>query len=133
MYRVCNHWGSGRKTLLFVAESAAIAAACATGAVMLARALHPETAIGRGHQGAVTGSLLLLLSVGFAALYQAAFYFLDLYDLRVATEDRSRGARLIRALGLAVFAMAMLLTMLRIRPPEGVVLGGAFGAILGVI
>jgi exopolysaccharide biosynthesis polyprenyl glycosylphosphotransferase len=132
MYRVFNHWVSGRKTLLFVAESAAIAAACATGAVMLARALHPESAFS-GHQGAVTGSLLLGLSVGFAALYQAALYFLDLYDLRVATEDRSRGARLIRALGLAVFAMAMLLTMLRIRPPEGVVLGGAFGAILGVI
>jgi hypothetical protein len=30
MYRVFNHWVSGRKTLLFVAESAAIAAACAT-------------------------------------------------------------------------------------------------------
>ncbi len=133
MYRVFNHWVSGRKTLLFVAESAAIAAACATGAVMLARAIHPETAISGGHPGAVTGRLLLLLSIGFASLYQAAFYFLDLYDLRVATEDRSRGARLIRALGLAVFAMAMLLTMLRIRPPEGVVLGGAFGAILGVI
>jgi len=131
MYRVFNHWVSGRKTLLFVAESAAIAAACATGAVMLARALHPEGA--PAHGDAVTGSLLLLLSIGFAVLYQAAFYFLDLYDLRVAAEDRSRGARLIRALGLAVFAMAMILTMLRIRPPEGVVLGGAFGAIVGVI
>ncbi|HSP19864.1 MAG TPA: exopolysaccharide biosynthesis polyprenyl glycosylphosphotransferase [Myxococcaceae bacterium] len=133
MYRVFNHWVSGRKTLLFVAESAAIAAACATGAVMLARALHPESAGARGPGEHVTGSLLVLLSIGFAALYQAAFYFLDLYDLRVAAEDRSRGARLIRALGLAVFAMAMLLTVLRIRPPEGVVLGGAFGAILGVI
>ncbi len=133
MYRVFNHWVSGRKTLLFVAESAAIAAACATGSVMLARAFAPESTGSRSHHEVVTGSLLLLLSVGFVALYQAALYFLDLYDLRVAAEDRSRGARLVRALGIAVFAMAMLLTMLRIRPPEGVVLGGAFGAILGVI
>ena len=133
MYRVFNHWVSGRKTLLFVAESTAIAAACATGAVMLARALHAESAVSRGHPEAITGSLLLLLSVGFVALYQAALYFLDLYDLRVAAEDRNRGTRLIRALGLAVFAMATVLTMLRIRPPEGVAFGGAFGAILGVI
>src|SRR5262249_22242870 len=71
--------------------------------------------------------------VGFVALYQAALYFLDLYDLRVAAEDRTRGGRLIQALGIAVFAMAMVLTVLRIRPPEGVVLGGAFGAIVGII
>jgi exopolysaccharide biosynthesis polyprenyl glycosylphosphotransferase len=133
MYRVFNHWVSGRKTLLFVTESAAIAAACATGAVMLARAFHPDGAVSRGHAGVVSGGLLLLLSVGFVALYQAALYFVDLYDLRVAAEDRTRGARLIRALGFAVFGMAVALTLLGIRPPEGVVLGGAFGAILGVI
>ena len=133
MYRVFNHWVSGRKTLLFVAESAAIAAACATGSVMLAHALDTEGATSRIHHEVVTGSLLVLLSVGFVAMYQAALYFLDLYDLRVAAEDRGRGARLVRALGLAAFAMAMLLTLLHVRPPEGVVLGGAFGAIVGVI
>jgi exopolysaccharide biosynthesis polyprenyl glycosylphosphotransferase len=133
MYRVFNHWVSGRKTLLFVAESAAIAAACATGSVMLAHALAPGSTGSRSHPEVVTGTLLLFLSVGFVTLYQTALYFLDLYDLRVAAEDRTRGARLIRALGLAVFAMAMLLTALRIHPPEGVVLGGAFGAIVGII
>jgi len=133
MYRVFNHWVSGRKTLLFVAESAAIAAACATGSVMLAHALETDGATSRIHHEVVTGSLLVLLSVGFVAVYQAALYFLDLYDLRVAAEDRGRGARLVRALGLAAFAMAMLLTLLHVRQPGGVVLGGAFGAIVGVI
>ncbi len=133
MYRVFNHWVSGRKTLLFVAESAAIAAACATGAVMLARALAAESTASRTHHEGLTASLLVLLSVGFVTAYQAALYFLDLYDLRVAAEDRGRGARLVRALGIAALFMAMALTALRIRPPEGVVLGGAFGALLGVI
>ncbi len=133
MYRVFNHWVSGRKTLLFVAESAAIVAACATGAVMLARALATESGASSTHHEVITGSLLVVLSVGFVAVYQAALYFLDLYDLRVAAEDRGRGARLVRALGIAAFAMAMLLTVLHVRPPEGVVLGGAFGAMLGVI
>ena len=133
MYRVFNHWVSGRKTLLFVAESAAIAAACATGSVMLAHALDTDGAASRTQHEVITGSLLVLLSVGFVAVYQAALYFLDLYDLRVAAEDRGRGARLVRALGLAAFAMAMLLTLLHVRQPGGVVLGGAFGAIVGVI
>jgi exopolysaccharide biosynthesis polyprenyl glycosylphosphotransferase len=133
MYRVFNHWVSGRKTLLFVAESAAIAAACASGSVMLARALATESVASRTPHQVITSSLLALLSVGFVGAYQAALYFLDLYDLRVAAEDRGRGARLVRAMGIAALAMAMLLTALRIRPPEGVVLGGAFGAILGVI
>ncbi len=133
MYRVFNHWVSGRKTLLFVAESAAIAAACATGSVMLARALATDSSASRAHHEVITGGLLVLLSVGFVTIYQAALYFLDLYDLRVAAEDRGRGARLVRALGIATFAMAMLLTLLHVRPPEGVVLGGAFGAMLGVI
>ncbi|HEY1417059.1 MAG TPA: sugar transferase, partial [Myxococcaceae bacterium] len=132
MYRVFNHWVSGRKTLLFVAETAAIAATCATGAVVLARAFALEGATAHGRPE-VSGTLLVLLSVGFVAMYQAALYFLDLYDLRVAAEDRGRGARLARAMGAAAFAMAILLTLLHIRPPEGVVLGGAFGAILGVI
>src|SRR5262249_3413321 len=132
MYRVLKHWVSGRKTLLFVAESAAIAAACATGSVMLARAL-AGSAGSRPHPEVVTETFLVLLSVGFVALYHAALYFPGLSDLRVAAEDRTRGARLILALGLAVFAMAMVLTALRIRPPEGVVLGGAFGAIVGII
>ncbi|HET6982880.1 MAG TPA: sugar transferase [Myxococcaceae bacterium] len=133
MYRVFNHWVSGRKTLLFVAESAAIAATCATGSVMLARAFAVEGSTAHGHSDGVSGTLLVLLSVGFVAMYQAALYFLDLYDLRVAAEDRGRGARLARAMGAAAFAMAIALTLLHIRPPEGVVLGGAFGAILGVL
>jgi exopolysaccharide biosynthesis polyprenyl glycosylphosphotransferase len=132
MYRVFNHWVSGRKTLLFVAESAAIAATCATGSVMLAHALATSSTASPAQHEVVTGGLLVVLSVGFVALYQTALYFLDLYDLRVAAEDRGRGARLVRALGLAAFAMAMVLTLLRVRPPEGVVLGGAFGAIVGV-
>src|SRR5262249_48864802 len=121
------------KTLLFVAESAAIAATCATGSVMLARAFAVEGSAGRSRPEVISGTLLVLLSVAFVAMYQAALYFLDLYHLRVAAEDRGRGARLARAMGAAAFAMAILLTLLRIRPPEGVVLGGAFGAILGVI
>ncbi len=133
MYRVFNHWISGRKTLLFVAESAAIAAACATGAMVLARALGTESTASRRHHEVLTGELLVVLSVGFVGADQAALYFLDLYDLRVAAEDRGRGARLVRALGIAALVMAMVLTVLHIRPPEGVLLGGAFGAILGVL
>ena len=133
MYRVFNHWVSGRKTLLFVAESAAIAAACATGAVTLAHALATDGTASRAHQEVLTGGLLALLSVAFVAMYQAALYFLDLYDLRVVAEDRTRGARLVRALGIAAFAMATLLTFFHVRPPEGVLLGGAFGAIVGVL
>jgi len=132
MYRVFNHWVSGRKTLLFVAESAAIAATCVTGSVMLGHALATSGTVTHAHPEDVTSGLLLVLSVGFVALYQTALYFLDLYDLRVAAEDRGRGARLVQALGIAAFAMAILLTVLRVRPPEGVVLGGAFGAIVGI-
>src|SRR5215472_6659446 len=133
MYRVFNHWVSGRKTLLFFAESAAIAAACATGSVMLAHALDTDSSASRAHHEVVTGTLLVLLSIGFVAMYQSALYFLDLYDLRVVAEDRGRGVRLVRALGIAAFAMAMVLTLLHVRPPEGVLLGGGFGAIVGVI
>src|SRR5690242_419826 len=106
MYRVFNHWVSGRKTALFVAESAAIAATCVTGSVMLARAFALEGGAPRGRPEDLSGTLLILLSVGFVAMYQAALYFLDLYDLKVAAEDRSRGARLARAMGAAAFAMA---------------------------
>ena len=56
MYRVFNHWVSGRKTLLFVAESAAIAAACATGAVMLERVFATEGMTSRTHPEMVTGT-----------------------------------------------------------------------------
>jgi exopolysaccharide biosynthesis polyprenyl glycosylphosphotransferase len=133
MYRVFNHWVSSRKTLLFVAESAAITAACATGAVMLARAFAPSGTPSTAHRDVLAGGLLLGLSLGFVGLYQAALYFLDLYDLRVAADDRSRGARLVRAVGVAAISMGVLLTLLRVRPPEGVVLGGAFGAFLGIV
>jgi exopolysaccharide biosynthesis polyprenyl glycosylphosphotransferase len=132
MYRVFNHWVSGRKTVLFLAESAAIAAACATGAVMLARLL---AAGGATHSPAgpeMADGVLAVLSLGFVGLYQGALYFLDLYDLRVALEDRSRGARLLRAVGVAAILMGVLLTVLQVRPPEGVVLGGALGAFLGI-
>jgi hypothetical protein len=133
MYRVFNHWVSGR-TLLFVDRCERRRRREHLPSLRsVERALHPDGAVSRGHAGAVTGGLLLLLSGGFVTLYQAALYFVDLYDLRVSTEDRARCARLIRALGFAVFGMAMALTLLGIRPPEGVVLGGAFGAILGVI
>ncbi|HEY1335574.1 MAG TPA: hypothetical protein VGF31_15030, partial [Myxococcaceae bacterium] len=63
MYRVFNHWVSGRKTLLFVAESAAIAAACATGAVMLAHALATESGASSTHHEVITSTLLVVLSV----------------------------------------------------------------------
>ena len=71
MYRVFNHWVSGRKTLLFVAESAAIAAACATGSVTLAHALAIDSTASRTHHEVVTSGLLILLSVCFVALYQS--------------------------------------------------------------
>ncbi|HZW90009.1 MAG TPA: sugar transferase, partial [Myxococcaceae bacterium] len=99
----------------------------------LAHALATDGTASQSHREVLTGSVLALLSVGFVAMYQAALYFLDLYDLRVVAEDRTRGARLVRALGIAAFAMAMLLTLLHVRPPEGVLLGGAFGAIVGVL
>jgi exopolysaccharide biosynthesis polyprenyl glycosylphosphotransferase len=133
MVRVFNHWVSGRKTLLFVAESAAIAATCTTGAMVLARMLAPASALHPSQGEAIAGGVLASLSLGFVGLYQGALYFLDLYDLRVATEDRGRGARLLRAVGVAAILMGVLLTLLRVRPPEGVVLGGALGAFLGIV
>src|SRR4051794_32500982 len=99
MLRVFHHYFSSRKTAFFFAETGAIAVACVMGAMMAAHALAPP--------GGTVGlrpllPLFLVLAVVFVLLFQFSLYLFDLYDLRVANEDRSRGQRILRAAGAAV-------------------------------
>ena len=110
MYRVFNHWVSGRKTLLFVAESAAIAAACATGAVMLdpgaPRRERGQPRAPRGHHREPAGPAVGRLrgAVPGGALLPG--------PVRPPGGGGGPGARSAAGpcAGLAVFAMAMVLT-----------------------
>ncbi len=132
MLRVFHHYFSARKLTLFLIEGAAIALACVLGAVACARLLAPadgSLALARSMTG------LMLLGVTFVPTFQFSLYLMDLYDLRVAAEDRGRGARLLKAAGVttAVVGVLMLLApaVLPIQLPPGALLGGAVGALVG--
>jgi exopolysaccharide biosynthesis polyprenyl glycosylphosphotransferase len=132
--RVFHHYFSARKLTLFLIEGAAIALACVLGAVACARMLAPadgSVALARSMSG------LMLLGVTFVPTFQFSLYLMDLYDLRVAAEDRGRGARLLKAAGVttAVVGVLMLVApaVLPIQLPPGALLGGAVGALAGTM
>ncbi len=134
MLRVFHHYFSSRKLTLFVIEGAAIALACLLGAVCLSRLLAPTNA----HLPlAQSLPALLLLGATFVPTFQFALYLMDLYDLRVAAEDRGRGARLLKAAGVTTaFVGVLMLAVPAVLPvilPPGALLGGAVGALGGTL
>ncbi|QRK07226.1 sugar transferase [Archangium violaceum] len=134
MLRVFHHYFSSRKLTLFVIEGAAIALACLLGAVACAKMLAPEDA----HLPlAQSGPALLLLGATFVPTFQFSIYLMDLYNLRVAAEDRGRGARLLKAAGVTTAFVGLLMLMapavLPVHLPPGALLGGAVGALVGTL
>ena len=134
MLRVFHHYFSSRKLTLFVTEGAAIALACLMGAAGFSTLLAPANS----HLPlAQTLPALLLLGATFVPTYQFALYLLDLYDLRVAAEDRGRGARLLKAAGVTTAFVGLLMlavpVVLPVQLPPGALLGGAMGAFGGTL
>jgi sugar transferase (PEP-CTERM system associated) len=81
---------------------------------------------------------LLLLGATFVPTFQFALYLMDLYDLRVAAEDRGRGVRLLKAAGVTTaFVGLLMLVVPLVMPvrqlPPGALLGGAMGAFGGTL
>ncbi|HYO64858.1 MAG TPA: sugar transferase [Archangium sp.] len=134
MLRVFHHYFSSRKLTLFVIEGAAIALACVLGAAACARVLAPADTQLALHQ-AMPG--LLLLGATFVPTFQFSLYLMDLYNLRVAAEDRGRGARLLKAAGVTTAVVGLLMLalplVLPVQLPSGALLGGAVGALVGTL
>jgi exopolysaccharide biosynthesis polyprenyl glycosylphosphotransferase len=82
--------------MLFAAEAAVIALAARAGWAIGAAPPHGPVLVG---------------AVACAVVLQAAFYWADLYDVRVAADDSRTGRRLLFALG-ATFALAAPITLL---------------------
>lgn len=133
MLRVFHHWFSGRKLWFFFAETSAIAFACCIGAFVAAQALAPSGAKILFESGWVA---LLLLTLAAVASFQFALYLLDLYNLRTAGEDRTRGMRLMKAAGAAALLLGALSVVGRIGMPQlppGAAIGAAIGAVFGIL
>jgi sugar transferase (PEP-CTERM system associated) len=126
MARVFNHYISSRKAGLFFVESVAMGLACLVGACLAAL---PGLRAGGSLAQVVPGMRALCLVC--VPIMQFAFYLFDLYDLKVAQEDRERGLRILKALGVAAIAVGMAVVVLRLRLPGGMLLCGATGAFLG--
>jgi exopolysaccharide biosynthesis polyprenyl glycosylphosphotransferase len=132
--RVFHHYFSAKKLTFFLAESSAIALACVLGAAGCAWMFAPA-----GTRPPLMAMLpsLLGLSAAFVFTFQFTMYLLDLYDLRVAAEDRQRGYRFLKAAGLtaAVVGMGTLVVALvyPVALPPGTLLGGAMGALAGTL
>lgn len=130
MLRVFHHYFSSRKLTLFVAETVAVSLSGLFGAALLAKAFS-------GAHGAFelrpVLPVLALLSLGFVATLQFALYLFDLYDLKVAQDDRARGSRVLKAGAVSALLMGFLLLALRAQLPEGSILGGAAGALVGAV
>ncbi|WP_224249144.1 sugar transferase [Hyalangium gracile] len=134
MLRVFHHYFSARKLTFFLAESSAIALACVLGAAGCAWMFSPA---GTRPPLLTLMPTLLVLSAAFVLAFQFTLYLLDLYDLRVAAEDRQRGYRFLKAAGVTVavvgagmLAVAMLFP---VQLPPGTLLGGAMGALAGTL
>ncbi len=129
MLRAFHHYFSARKLAFFVVESLAITLACAAGAAAMARVMVPSGG----------GSLIqwlpafALMGLGGAAVLQFSLYSVDLYDLRVAGEDRLKGARVLKAAGVSVVLLGLLAAALRMQLPAGSLWGGAIGAFVGTL
>ena len=108
MLRVFHHWFSARKLTFFVIDAVSIALGGLFGATVMAVATAPlDTSFGLP-DGL---PLLAILALAYAGAFQYALYALDLYDLRVAGDDRPKGQRLIRAAGVAVILMAIVIAL----------------------
>ncbi|WP_309891966.1 sugar transferase [Archangium sp.] len=134
MLRVFHHYFSSRKLTLFVIEGVSIALACLLGAAGCSTLLAPENA----HLPlAQTLPALLLLGATFVPSFQFSLYLMDLYDLRVAAEDRGRGSRLLKAAGVTTAFVGVLMLLaplvLPVHMPPGALLGGAIGALVGTM
>ncbi|HEY8209803.1 MAG TPA: exopolysaccharide biosynthesis polyprenyl glycosylphosphotransferase [Myxococcaceae bacterium] len=132
MLRVFHHYVSARKLMFFLAETLSIGLAGVVGAGTLALLISPPgTSVPLDRMLFQLG----LYALGLAALFQVVLYAVDLYDLKVASEDLGGGggARLIKAAGVAVFALGLGGLALRVRAPTGVLLGGALGAVAGAM
>jgi sugar transferase (PEP-CTERM system associated) len=132
--RVFHHYFSAKKLTFFLAESSAIALACVLGAAGCAWMFAPA-----GAQPPLGELLprLLVLSAAFVLTFQFTLYLLDLYDLRIAAEDRQRGYRFLKAAGAtaALVGVGMLVVPLvfPVQLPPGALLGGAMGALAGTM
>jgi exopolysaccharide biosynthesis polyprenyl glycosylphosphotransferase len=132
--RVFHHYFSAKKLTFFLAESSAIALACVMGAAACAALFAPA-----GTQPPLSEMwpILLGLGAGFVVTFQFTLYLLDLYDLRVAAEDRVRGYRFLKAAGVtAMMAGGVMLVLplaLPLALPPGMLLGGAMGALAGTV
>jgi len=130
MLRLFHHYYSGRKLAFFTAESAAIAVAGLLGAFAVASAFAPpESRV----ELPLVWPALLLVSFALVCSFQFALYILDLYDLRVAVEDRRVGTRMLKAAGVAAVTLGGLSALLPVSLPTGAVLGGAAGAVAGTL
>lgn len=98
MARIAGHYVPATGMMLFAAEAAVVAVAARAG-----------WALGSAPHGP-----MLIVAVACAVVLQVAFYWADLYDVRVASDDSRRGRRLLFALG-ATCAMAAPITFL--APP----------------
>nr|WP_236672920.1 polyisoprenyl-phosphate hexose-1-phosphate transferase ExoE [Comamonas sp. JC664] len=118
----------------FLAESSAIALACVMGAAACAALFAPE---GTHTPLAQLWPTLVGLGAAFVVTFQFTLYLLDLYDLRVAAEDRERGYRFLKAAGVTAMTAGgvMLVTPLvvPVQLPPGTLLGGAMGALAGTL
>ncbi len=134
MLRVFHHYFSARKLTLFLIEGTAITLACMLGALGCARMLAPQNA---ALPLASSMSGLLVLGLLFVPTFQFSLYLMDLYDLRVAAEDRNRGLRLLKAAGVTTAVVGLLMlgvsAVLPVHLPAGALLGGAVGALAGTL
>ena len=128
MVRVFHHWFSGRQAAFFLAEESVLVLALLAG-MSLGPVAHPLVSPHHGLGAAA-------LRAGISALaFAGALYFGDLYDLRSAVKDRSDGRRLLRALGVALVALAVAYLVLPLFVPMGwiprrsIVLAAAGGAL----
>ncbi|ABF88433.1 bacterial sugar transferase [Myxococcus xanthus DK 1622] len=134
MLRVFHHYFSAKKLTFFLAESSAIALACVMGAAACAALFAPE---GTHTPLSQLWPTLLWMGAAFVITFQFTLYLLDLYDLRVAAEDRVRGYRFLKAAGVTAMVAGgvMLVTPLVVpmQLPPGTLLGGAMGALAGTL